>query len=71
MQNEVIFMAENRLADLSTDFAVRILELTDNIKGHYSLSTNWSEAEQASVPTFEKPNMPTAVLTLSQSCILL
>ena len=31
-------MAENKLADLSTDFAVRILTLTDGIKGHYSLS---------------------------------
>jgi four helix bundle protein len=34
---EVIAMAENKLADLSTDFAVRILKLTDGIKGHYSL----------------------------------
>lgn len=30
-------MAENKLADLSTDFAVRILKLTDGINGHYSL----------------------------------
>ncbi len=34
----VIIMAENKLADMSTDFAVRILKLTDSIKGHYSLS---------------------------------
>ena len=31
-------MAENKLADISTDFAVRILTLTDGIKGHCSLS---------------------------------
>ena len=31
-------MAENKLADMSTEFAVRILKLTDTIKGHYSLS---------------------------------
>ena len=31
-------MAENKLADLSTEFAIRILKLTDSIKGHYSLS---------------------------------
>ena len=31
-------MAENKLADLSTDFAIHILKLTENIKGHYSLS---------------------------------
>ena len=30
-------MAENKLADLSTDFAVKILRLTDGMKGHYSL----------------------------------
>jgi len=31
-------MAENKLADLSTEFAVSILKLTDTIKGHYSLA---------------------------------
>ena len=30
-------MAENKLADMSTEFAVKILNLTDGIKGHYSL----------------------------------
>ena len=30
-------MAENKLADLSMDFAVKILKITDDIKGHYSL----------------------------------
>ena len=30
-------MAENRLADISTEFAVTILRLTESIKGHYSL----------------------------------
>lgn len=38
MHREVIDMAENKLADLSTEFAVQILKLTDSIKGHYSLS---------------------------------
>ena len=31
-------MAENKLADMSTEFAIKILKLTDEIKGHYSLS---------------------------------
>ncbi len=31
-------LAENKLADMSTEFAIQILKLTDNIKGHYSLS---------------------------------
>ena len=30
-------MAEKKLADLSMDFAVKILKMTDDIKGHYSL----------------------------------
>ena len=30
-------MAENKLADLSMDFAVKILKMTDGIKEHYSL----------------------------------
>lgn len=30
-------MAENKLADLSMDFAVKVLKLTDQMKGHYSL----------------------------------
>ena len=34
---EVITVAENKLADLSTDFAVKILKLTDGMNGHYSL----------------------------------
>ena len=31
-------MAENKLVDMSTEFAVKILNLTDGIKGHYSLA---------------------------------
>ena len=31
-------MAENKLADMSTEFAIQIFKLTENIKGHYSLS---------------------------------
>ncbi len=30
-------MAENVLADLSINFAVSVLQMTDTIKGHYSL----------------------------------
>ncbi len=30
-------MSENKLADLSMDFAVEILKICDNIKGHYSI----------------------------------
>ena len=41
-------MAENKLADMSTDFAVRILNLTNEIKGHYSL-TNQLERSGTSI----------------------
>ena len=41
-------MAENKLADLSMDFAVSILKLTDSIKGHYSL-TNQLERSATSI----------------------
>ena len=30
-------MAENKLAELSMDFAVKVLKMCDNIKGHYSI----------------------------------
>lgn len=41
-------MAENKLADLSMDFAVKVLELTDAMKGHYSL-VNQPERSATSV----------------------
>ena len=31
-------MPEKKLADMSTEFAIKILNLTDGIKGHYSLA---------------------------------
>ena len=34
---EVIKLKENKLADLSIDFAVNIIKLCETIKGHYSL----------------------------------
>lgn len=30
-------MAENKLAELTMDFSVKLLKMTDGIKGHYSL----------------------------------
>ena len=38
LKNERCSMAENKLADISTEFAVQILKFTDGIKGHYSLA---------------------------------
>ena len=41
-------MAENILADMSVNFAVNVLKLTENIKGHYSL-TNQLERSGTSI----------------------
>ena len=41
-------MAENRLAELSMDFAVTVLKLTEEIKGHYAL-TNQLERSATSI----------------------
>ena len=30
-------MADSKLCDLSTDFAVKVIKLCDSVKGHYSL----------------------------------
>ena len=32
-----LYMKENKLIDLSTDFAVKVIKLCETIKGHYSL----------------------------------
>ena len=41
-------MAENKLADLSMDFAVAILKMTEYVKGHYSI-TNQLERSATSI----------------------
>lgn len=43
-----MIVVENKLADLSTEFAVDILKLADSIKGHYSL-TNQLERSGTSI----------------------
>ncbi len=37
LKNEVMTMTENKLADMSMDFAIRILRMIDSITGHYAL----------------------------------
>ena len=37
MAAEVSIMKENKLVDLSMDFAIRIVKLCETVKGHYSL----------------------------------
>ena len=35
-------MKENKLVDLSMDFAIKIIKLCETIKGHYSLVNQFS-----------------------------
>ena len=37
-------MRENKLADLSMDFAIKALELTSEIEGHYSLKNQFERS---------------------------
>ncbi|MBQ2819008.1 MAG: four helix bundle protein [Clostridia bacterium] len=41
-------MKENKLVDLSMDFAISVIQLCENIKGHYSL-TNQLERSATSI----------------------
>ncbi len=53
-------MAENKLADLSMDFAVSILKVTDGIKGHYSLINQLGRSATSIGAILVKQNMLTA-----------
>ena len=53
----MITIAENKLADLSADFAVKILKLTDGMKGHYSLVNQLERSEPVLVRISGKRNM--------------
>ena len=37
-------MADSKLRDLSTDFAVKVIKMCDSIKGHYSLVNQWERS---------------------------
>ena len=43
-----VFMADSKLREYSTDFAVKIIKLCETIKGHYSL-TNQMERSATSI----------------------
>ena len=50
-------MAENKLADLSMNFSIKILKVIENIKGHHSFKTNWNEVRHLLELISEKQNM--------------
>ena len=61
-------MAENKLADMSTEFAIQILKLTENIKGHILCQISLNEAERVLEQISAKRNMLIAVLILFPNC---
>ena len=50
-------MAENKLADLSMEFAVKVLKMTDDIKGHYSLINQLERSATSIGQIFVRQNM--------------
>ena len=60
-------MAENKLADMSTEFAVKVLNLTDGIKGHYSLVNQLERSSTSIDAIFTKRITLIAKPTLLQS----
>jgi hypothetical protein len=60
---EVVIVAENKLADMSVEFAVRILKLTDSIQGHHSLA-NQLEGSGTSIEANIRESKNVLILSL-------
>ena len=63
-------MKENKLIDLSTDFAIKIIKLCETIKGHYSLVNQLERSATSIGANIPKQTMLTESLILLQSCRL-
>ena len=53
-------MAENKLAELSMDFAVKVLKLTYGMKGHYSIVNQLERSATSLEPISVRLSMLTA-----------
>ncbi len=60
-------MAESKLRELSTDFAVKIIKLCETIKGHYSLANQLERSATSIGTNIHERIMSTANLTLLQN----
>ena len=60
-------MADSKLRDLSTDFAVKVIKMCDSIKGHYSLVNQLERSLPPSVQIFTRRTMRIVKPTLLQS----
>ena len=58
-------MAENKLADMSTEFAVKILNLTDGIKSHYSLANQLERSGTSIGANIREARIARRILLLS------
>ena len=63
-------MAESKLRELSTDFAVKIIKLCDDIKGHYSIVNQLERSATSIVQISVRQIMLTANLILFPNCKL-
>ena len=63
-------MKENKLIDLSMDFAIKIIKLCETIKGHYSLVNQLERSATSIGANIPKQTMLTESLILLQSCRL-
>lgn len=61
-------MAENKLADMSTAFAVRILKLTESVKGHYSLCNQLERSGTSIGANIREAKYAHSKRILSQNC---
>ena len=60
-------MKEDKLVELSIDFAVKIIKLCDTIKGHYSIVNQLERSATSIGATFVKRTTLTEKMTLLQS----
>ena len=54
-------MKENKLVDLSMDFAIKIIKLCESIKGHYSLVNQLERSATSIGANIHEANRDTAV----------
>lgn len=64
-------MKENKLVELSVDFAIKIIKLCETVKDHYSLVNQLERSATSIGANIREANTHTAVPILSLNCRLL
>ena len=60
-------MADSKLRDLSTDFAVKAIKICDGIKGHYSLVTQLERSSTSIGANVHEANYAHSVMFLAEN----